>query len=444
MRARRRSRATRKQSMHYPVIADRNSSRTALQHRTDIDGLRGIAVLSVVACHAFPSTLRSGFVGVDIFFVISGFLITSIILNDIANDRFSFREFYARRIKRIFPALAVVLAACLVAGALLLLPEDFRLLGKHAVAAVGFLSNFALWQEANYFDVAAESKILLHLWSLGIEEQYYLLWPLLIWTASRLRLNLFTLFLAIFAASLALCVKWTPLNQVAAFYSPASRFWELAAGSILAQLTLSTPRAAVFIETTIANVISSVVFDRGAVDKEKIYRDFLSLAAFGLITSSVFVITRRHEFPGWWALLPVFGAYLAINAGPQAMLNRLLLTNRILVWIGLVSYPLYLWHWPLLVFARDLYGSASRRFMSAVWGRAGTVMDDLSICRISDPLQKPSYLDNQGARGGDVIDRVCRRYRFPNGGTSAISTPTVLCRPWRPGRRSTPVLYPTF
>lgn len=344
--------------MHSPVIAERNSSRTVLEHRTDIDGLRGIAVLSVVAFHAFPSTLRSGFVGVDIFFVISGFLITSIILNDIASDRFSFREFYGRRIKRIFPALTVVLTACLVGGAFLMLPDDFRLLGKHVVAGAGFLSNFALWQEANYFDVAAESKSLLHLWSLGIEEQYYLFWPLLIWIASRLRLNLFTLFLAIFAISLALCVRWTPVNQVAAFYSPASRFWELAAGSMLAQLTLSMPRAVVFAEAAIAGAISSVIFDRGAVEREKVYRDFLSLAAFALITSSVFVITRRHEFPGWWALLPVFGTYLAINAGPQAMLNRLLLSNRVLVWIGLVSYPLYLWHWRLLVFARYLYGAA--------------------------------------------------------------------------------------
>ncbi|WP_316227613.1 acyltransferase family protein [Bradyrhizobium sp. SZCCHNR3015] len=325
-------------------------------YRPDIDGLRGIAVLSVVIFHAFPGALRSGFVGVDIFFVISGFLITSIIINGIAKDRFSFATFYARRIKRIFPALAVVLAVSLAAGAFILLPDDYRLLGKHTVAGAAFVSNVALWQEANYFDVAADTKILLHLWSLGIEEQFYLLWPALIWIASRWRLNLLTLFAAVFVASLVYCIMMTPANQVIAFYSPAARFWELAAGSILARVSFAAPRPAAWLENSVATVISSVLFERGSIDKEKLYRDFLSITAIGLIGASVLVITRQHEFPGWWALMPVVGSYFIILAGPGALLNRLLLSNPAMVWIGLISYPLYLWHWPLLAFARHVYG----------------------------------------------------------------------------------------
>ncbi|NPU15523.1 acyltransferase [Bradyrhizobium sp. 83012] len=345
--------------MHSPVETHhaRDSIHGAL-YRPDIDGLRAVAVVSVVAFHAFPNTLRSGFVGVDIFFVISGFLITSIILGGMQGGTFSFQTFYARRIKRIFPALALVLAGSVLAGALLLLPDDFRLLGKHVAAGAGFVSNFALWQEANYFDVAADTKILLHLWSLGIEEQFYLLWPALIWIAWRLRLNLFTVFVAVFAASLFYSIKATPSNPAAAFYSPAARFWELSAGSILAYLAFSTPRAAAWIENGIATVLASVLFERGAVDEKKIYRDFVSVVAIALIAASVLMITRRQEFPGWWALMPVAGSYLAILAGPGALLNRVLLSNPVMVWIGLISYPLYLWHWPLLTFARIHYGAS--------------------------------------------------------------------------------------
>lgn len=326
-------------------------------YRPDIDGLRAIAVLSVVVFHAFPAALPSGFVGVDIFFVISGFLITSIILEGQAKGRFSFAVFYARRVRRIFPALIVVLIACLIAGSVLLWADDYRRLGKHVIAGAGFVSNLVLWQEANYFDAASETKTLLHLWSLGIEEQFYLVWPALIWIARRLRLNLFTLFATIFLASLIYGIQATPSNPMAAFYSPGSRFWELASGSILAYVSLSRPRAAAWIENTVSTVVSSVLFERGSVDQEKVYRDFLSTVAMALIVASAFAITRRHEFPGWWALMPVTGAYLIVLAGPGAWLNRLLLSNRIMVWIGLISYPLYLWHWPLLAFAREHYGS---------------------------------------------------------------------------------------
>ena len=149
-------------------------------YRPDIDGLRAVAVASVVIFHAFPDWLPGGFVGVDIFFVISGFLISGIILGDLNKERFSFVDFYARRVRRIFPALIVVLAACLVLGWFVLLTVEYESLGLHTVAGAGFVSNLLLWSEAGYFDVAASLKPLLHLWSLGVEEQFYLFWPLLL------------------------------------------------------------------------------------------------------------------------------------------------------------------------------------------------------------------------------------------------------------------------
>jgi len=150
----------------------------SLQYRTDIDGLRAIAVLFVIGYHAFPEWIKGGFIGVDVFFVISGYLITGIILSSLENENFSYTWFYTRRIKRIFPALILVLFACLGLGWLVLLPDEFAQLGKHTFAGSTFLANFVFWNESGYFDNAAATKPLLHLWSLGIEEQFYLLWPL--------------------------------------------------------------------------------------------------------------------------------------------------------------------------------------------------------------------------------------------------------------------------
>ena len=189
--------------MHRPVTGHKFEAGQVSGYRADIDGLRAIAVLSVVIFHAFPSVLRSGFVGVDVFFVISGYLITSIIIDDLERERFSFAVFYSRRIKRIFPALIAVLVACLIGGWFLLLPDEYSLLGKHVAAAAGFVSNFALWHESNYFGAAADTKILLHLWSLGIEEQYYLIWPVVVWVAYRYGLRMRWLFSLLFIASLA-------------------------------------------------------------------------------------------------------------------------------------------------------------------------------------------------------------------------------------------------
>jgi peptidoglycan/LPS O-acetylase OafA/YrhL len=166
-----------------------SSPLTHPKYRSDIDGLRAVAVLSVVVFHAFPDWLQGGFIGVDIFFVISGYLISTILFENLERGTFSFQEFYVRRIKRIFPALLLVLVACLVFGWFALYPDEYQQLGTHLAAGAGFLANFIFWGESGYFDNAADTKPLLHLWSLGIEEQFYIVWPLLLWLAWKRKIN---------------------------------------------------------------------------------------------------------------------------------------------------------------------------------------------------------------------------------------------------------------
>nr|WP_041756874.1 acyltransferase family protein [Bradyrhizobium sp. ORS 278] len=323
-----------------------------LDHRRDIDGLRAVAVLAVVFFHATPRRPLGGFVGVDVFFVISGFLITSIIMKNMQQGKFSFAEFYARRIRRLFPALAIVMTASLAVGWTMLFPDEYWMLGKHALAGSSFVSNLVFWSEANYFDAAAGAKPFLHLWSLGIEEQYYLICPAILWLAVRLRLNLVTLTITGLLLSLFVCTDIVRYNPTAAFYSPLTRSWELFMGGLLALLTI---RAAAdpghpFGERLAANLTPVLFNPSGPRIQVEQLRTAASIAGFVLVAYSIIDLRSEH-FPGWAALAPTVGTTLLIAAGPETWINRNLLGNRVMVWLGLISYPLYLWHWPLLSFA---------------------------------------------------------------------------------------------
>ncbi|VWX63194.1 Peptidoglycan/LPS O-acetylase OafA/YrhL, contains acyltransferase and SGNH-hydrolase domains [Burkholderiales bacterium 8X] len=297
-----------------------------IAYRADIDGLRAVAVLAVLIFHAFPQYLPGGFVGVDVFFVISGFLITKVIRSNLERGTFTVRDFYARRVRRIFPALVLLLAVCLGFGWKTLLAEDLTQLAKHVFGGATFSSNILLWQEAGYFDKASESKPLLHLWSLGIEEQFYVVWPVLLWLGWR-RVPPLVLIGSAILASFLWNVLTVGTDQTAAFYSPASRAWELLFGAALA-------------------------YRKPFPKINEVQRDVASVAGIGLIAFTYVFISGGSRFPGWWALLPVLGTCLIIAAGPGALINRSLLSSRAMVGIGLISFPLYLWHWPLLTFGR--------------------------------------------------------------------------------------------
>lgn len=331
-------------------IAESNLSHP--KYRPDIDGLRAVAVLSVVAFHAFPPWMRGGFIGVDIFFVISGFLISTIIFENLDKGTFSFVEFYARRIRRIFPALILILVSCLAVGWLILIPEELNQLGKHVAAGAGFLSNFILWAEAGYFDNSAETKPLLHLWSLGIEEQFYIVWPLLVWCAWKRNVNLLTLALMVAVISFYLNLTEISSDPVGTFYSPQTRFWELVCGSTLAWLTLYKSPFRTHIWMTIDGLLAKAAYRSTVVTDGRTLSNFVSALGIAILMYGFWQTNKDVGFPGKWALIPVAGAVLVILAGPQAWINRRFLSARVVVWFGLISFPLYLWHWPLLSFAR--------------------------------------------------------------------------------------------
>jgi peptidoglycan/LPS O-acetylase OafA/YrhL len=314
-----------------------------LTYRPDIDGLRAVAILLVVGYHAFPSSMPGGYVGVDVFFVISGYLITSILIKSFESNGFSILNFYQRRILRIFPALIIVLAACFFAGWYISLKEDYAQIGKHIAAGAGFVANLVLWSESGYFDERGETKPLLHLWSLGVEEQFYLIWPLLIWWSISRQHRISRLIVTFLIVSFVANMILVNVDRVAAFFSPISRFWELLIGAYIASLQRHKSETLNYLEKLWIPGFSNIAAWFG----------------LGLVCISAFSFNADIGFPGLYALLPVVGAALLIFAGPSAYFNRILLSASLMIKVGKISYPFYLWHWPLLVFYRKYYEGGS-------------------------------------------------------------------------------------
>jgi peptidoglycan/LPS O-acetylase OafA/YrhL len=381
--------------------------------RNDIEGLRALAVLSVLINHAFPKALPGGFAGVDIFFVISGYLIGRHLLQDIQAGRLSILEFYAKRARRIFPALALVLFSVWSVGWVVFSAPEFAALGKHIAAAAVFSNNILLWSESGYFDTAALEKPLLHLWSLGIEEQFYLLVPAMLWLGTKGSVGSIRWVARLGALSLLATILLSSFDYVASFYLLHTRFWELGTGVVLAQaelrvlarvsqqqriksaskrdvreilvFSLMLMFAAVLVLgsddarwesstllrdgglvlTIIAAAATAFVADRHAhqpdtgnqliswfVSRGTRLASANSIAGIILIGASIATLSSAN-WPGVQTLLPVIGATLLIAAKPTALFNRLLAWKP-LAFIGGISYPLYLWHWPAVVIWRVL------------------------------------------------------------------------------------------
>jgi peptidoglycan/LPS O-acetylase OafA/YrhL len=299
-----------------------------LAYRPDIDGLRAVAVLSVVLFHFGIGPFTGGFVGVDVFFVISGYLITAIIAREIEAGQFSLLGFYDRRVRRILPALVAVIVTSLIAGYLLLLPGDYEDLGDQAAYAVFGVGNFYFLSNTGYFDRAADLMPLLHTWSLGVEEQFYLVWPIALYLLARRgnnsRIVIVGSLSLLIAVSLAWSVYAVSTNASVAFYMLHTRAWELALGALL----VFTPSLS------------------------KWAGEAAGFAGLALIAYAVFALDVQTPFPGFNALYPCLGAALIIWPKKHVTLVAHLLSTRGGVFIGWISYSLYLWHWPVLVFFR--------------------------------------------------------------------------------------------
>jgi peptidoglycan/LPS O-acetylase OafA/YrhL len=356
-----------------------SSASGKIAYRPDIDGLRAIAVLGVVFFHAglrFPGGLRfqGGYVGVDVFFVISGFLITSLLLKDLRQGTFSLLNFWERRARRILPAMAVVVAAILVAGWFFLMPADYEVLSKQVIALLGFSSNIKLWLECGYFSAVSETKPLLHTWSLSLEEQFYLLIPLLLaflfWIRKSYRIV--PMLLIITLVSFGLAVYGSYYVPDATFFLLPTRAWELGLGSLLA---CARPIPQARLRTVAA---------------------WLGLAA---ILVPFFCYVPGIRFPGLTALPPVAGAALLIWSGfaqptadCQLPIPNRLLTLRPLVWVGLLSYSLYLWHWPLFAFQKYIsYVPPSRSVRLSLVG-ASILLAWLSLRFVERPFRSRAFI----------------------------------------------------
>ena len=316
--------------------AEQSAPAKTTLYRADIDGLRGLAVLAVVAFHFWPGLFPAGFLGVDVFFVISGYVIALAILREHAAQSFRFSSFYARRVKRIFPALLVVLCLTWIMGWVALPPGDFANLGKHIAAGGTFTSNFLLWSETGYFNAEAAGKPLLHLWSLGIEEQFYIFFPCALWLALKAGRKAGPLIGILLALSFAGCLYATRAHRSIAFYFPFTRLWEILLGCALASFESQAPRP-------------------GGWFPAPFSRECASILGLLLILPMLAGFRFHASFPGFLALLPTLGAALIVFGGRNAAFNHHVLARKPLVWLGLISYPLYLLHWPIYSVARILY-----------------------------------------------------------------------------------------
>lgn len=342
-----------------------------IKYRPDIDGLRAIAVISVILFHANLPNFNGGFIGVDIFFVISGYLIGSIIFTGLDSGTFSFSDFYLKRVKRIFPSLIVVLIATYLLGLLFLFPDELTQLGRHLVAGVGFFSNLQLWSEVGYFDNSSDKKPLLHLWSLAIEEQFYIFAPLLFYAFSKYLKKALPYFIFLLITISFYYSVWTlKLDITKSFYSPLSRFWEILIGCQLAifekrvNLKFQIPE---LLKTALSTVVS--------------------ILAFYFLYKGITQFDKKTAFPGINALIPTLATCAIIFTGKNSYLNKWVLGSKPFVYIGKISYPMYLWHWMFFSFFTILSPVEMSLKYKALFIALTFILGDLTFRLIEKPLR---------------------------------------------------------
>ena len=350
-----------------------------LTYRADIDGLRAVAVAIVVLYHAGATSISGGYLGVDVFFVVSGFLISGIIWRDLEAGAFSFAGFYERRIRRIYPALFSMILACLGCASLFLVPDDFVAMGNSAAATAVYGSNIFFWRKSGYFDAPAELAPLLHTWSLAVEEQFYVVYPVFLALVHRFaRGRAVHALMAVFVASLALATWGISAYPEASFYLLPTRAWELALGALLAVAHLPTPRSRLLSEAA-------------------------AVAGGLLIGYSAFAFDSRTPIPGPLGLVPCLGAALILHAARRPTLVGRLLETPPFVFVGQISYSLYLWHWPVLVMSKHFLAVRELPLWATVTAVAGSVaLAWASFHLVEQPVRKRGWFSRNAIFAGAV------------------------------------------
>lgn len=349
-----------------------NSTSPTMTYRKDIDGLRAIAVLSVIFFHLNPSWASGGFIGVDIFFVISGYLITNQIRKDLAENKFTLKKFYLRRIRRIVPPLLAMLITTSCFAWLMLEPEDIRSFVYSLIVQPFSLQNLVFLSEGDYFR-GAETKVLLHTWSLAVEEQFYLFWPILLLISKRLAFKPFlAIVFAVVLSSFYLSATITITQPQAAFFLIFTRAWELGLGGIAA-----------------------ILCERGSEKiklNPRLNEVLVGLSILALL-GAVFYLDSSIPFPGTAAMIPVFVAFVIVlfEVSPTSPV-RILLASRFLVWVGLISYPMYLWHWPVLVFMNHLHIKSTETIPFLFFWVATFGLASVSYQLLEKPIRQKRWL----------------------------------------------------
>lgn len=336
-------------------------------HRPDVDGLRAIAVLAVIFFHAGAPGIWGGFVGVDVFFVISGFLITGILKHQLADGSFSLMRFYERRVRRIFPGMIFLLVVVMTFASFTLLPLDIEKLGRSAVSAAFFVSNHHFLASSGYFAGDAHDQALLHTWSLAVEEQFYLVWPLMMLAAAKLGWRGSTWLLVGIVLSLGVSEALVRQDVDAAYYLAVSRAWELGVGAWLAMTPV------------------------GEAERKRLPAAPMALLGLLLIAYAVRSFNSMTAFPGLAALVPVLGAALVIRAGRDSGTDNVasrVLGHRALTWVGQRSYALYLWHWPVMVFSRMVWFGEDGWAHVAITVALSFVLAEVSHRFVEGPLRQ--------------------------------------------------------
>jgi peptidoglycan/LPS O-acetylase OafA/YrhL len=353
-----------------------------LEYRSEVDGMRALAIILVLMFHAYPSWLSGGFIGVDVFFTISGYLITCIILTELRSGQFSLTDFYIRRANRLFPSLLAVTSAVLVLGWFALFADEYKSLGRSTAAGAAFIANINAYFEVGYWDVASKYKPLLHLWSLGVEEQFYFVLPLLLWLAWRTKINSFVLLVACTLASFLLAITNVTTDSAANFYLPLHRAWELLFGALLASLSLLFTRQPAKTNTT---------------------RHVAALTGLSMILFAAVFFDKATMPTIVASLLAVVGCSLLIWAGSTAWINQVIFSSRIFIYIGRISYPLYLWHWPLLSFAYIVDGRSPSSATLAFILVLSVALASITYHCIEQPLRLSNLPQGAKAAGTTVM-----------------------------------------